>query len=238
MAKAAPEIEESWLLALKEEFEAEYFEQLKRFLREEVKRYKIYPPGKLIFSAFNLTPLTAVRVVIIGQDPYHGAGQAQGLAFSVPDGIRIPPSLQNIYKELHEDLGIPVPQTGNLEKWARQGVLLLNATLTVRAGEAGSHQGMGWERFTDEVIRTVSDLRAGIVFLLWGKYAQEKEALIDTSKHYVLKAPHPSPFSANRGFFGCRHFSKTNEILRRNGMGEIDWNPEGPVVVSPGAEMS
>ncbi len=237
MAKAAPDIEESWQLALKEEFASEYFEGLKRFLREEVKRHTVYPPGKLIFSAFNLTPLTAVRVVIIGQDPYHGAGQAQGLAFSVPDGVRIPPSLQNIYKELHDDLGIPVPETGNLEKWARQGVLLLNATLTVRAGEAGSHQGKGWERFTDEVIRTVSDLRAGIVFLLWGKYAQEKEVLIDTSKHYVLKAPHPSPFSANRGFFGCRHFSKTNDILRRNGMGEIDWNPAGPVVVSPGAEM-
>ncbi len=227
MANSAPDIEESWQLALKEEFEAPYFGALKSFLREEVRQHTVYPPGKQIFAAFNLTPLTAVRVVIIGQDPYHGAGQAQGLAFSVPDGIRIPPSLQNIYKELHEDVGIPIPQTGNLEKWARQGVLLLNATLTVRAGQAGSHQGKGWEQFTDEVIRTVSDLRAGIVFLLWGRFAQEKEALIDTSKHYVLKAAHPSPFSANRGFFGCRHFSKTNAILQANGMGEIDWNPVG-----------
>ena len=227
MANTVPDIEESWQLALRDEFEADYFNRLRAFLHEEVKTRTIYPPGKLIFSAFNLTPLTAVRVVILGQDPYHGAGQAQGLAFSVPDGVRIPPSLQNIYKELHDDLGIPIPQTGNLEKWARQGVLLLNATLTVRAGQAGSHQGKGWEQFTDQVIRTISEWRAGIVFLLWGRFAQEKEALIDTSKHYVLKAPHPSPFSANRGFFGCRHFSKTNEILRANGMGEIDWNPMG-----------
>ncbi len=225
MANTVPDIEESWQLALRNEFEADYFNRLRAFLHEEVRTRTIYPPGKLIFSAFNLTPLTAVRVVILGQDPYHGAGQAQGLAFSVPDGVRIPPSLQNIYKELHDDLGIPIPQTGNLEKWARQGVLLLNATLTVRAGQAGSHQGKGWEQFTDQVIRTISEWRAGIVFLLWGRFAQEKEALIDTSKHYVLKAPHPSPFSANRGFFGCRHFSKTNEILRANGMGEIDWNP-------------
>jgi uracil-DNA glycosylase len=229
MANTAPDIEESWQVALADEFEAPYFEQLKSFLREEVRQHTVYPPGKQIFSAFNLTPLAAVRVVIIGQDPYHGAGQAQGLAFSVADGIRIPPSLQNIYKELHDDLGIPIPSTGNLEKWARQGVLLLNATLTVRAGQAGSHQGKGWERFTDQVIRTVSEWRAGIVFLLWGRFAQEKEALIDTSKHYVLKAAHPSPFSANRGFFGCRHFSKTNEILRANGMGEIDWNPVGEI---------
>ena len=227
MVKSAPDIEESWQLALQDEFEADYFARLKDFLREEIKTQTVYPPGKLIFSAFNLTPLTAVRVVIIGQDPYHGRGQAQGLAFSVPDGIRIPPSLQNIYKELHEDLGIPVPSSGNLEKWERQGVLLLNATLTVRAGQAGSHQGKGWEVFTDEVIRTISDLRAGIVFLLWGRFAQEKAELIDTSRHYILKAAHPSPFSAHKGFFGCRHFSKTNEILRANGMGEIDWNPAG-----------
>ncbi|UBM63244.1 uracil-DNA glycosylase [Candidatus Sulfidibacterium hydrothermale] len=234
MAKSLPDIEESWQVALREEFEAEYFENLKQFLREEVRQHTVYPPGKLIFSAFNLTPLTAVRVVILGQDPYHGAGQAQGLAFSVPDGIRIPPSLQNIYKELHDDLGIPIPATGNLEKWARQGVMLLNATLTVRASQAGSHQGKGWERFTDEVIRTISDLRAGIVFLLWGRFAQEKETLIDTSKHFVLKAAHPSPFSAHKGFFGCRHFSKTNAILRANGMGEIDWNPVGPIQI-PGS---
>jgi uracil-DNA glycosylase len=235
MAKSVPDIEESWQLALKDEFEADYFARLKEFLREEVNTQTVYPPGKLIFSAFNLTPLTAVRVVIIGQDPYHGPGQAQGLAFSVPDGIRIPPSLQNIYKELHEDLGIPVPTSGNLEKWARQGVMLLNATLTVRAGQAGSHQGRGWEQFTDQVIRTISELRAGIVFLLWGRFAQEKAVLIDTSKHYILKAAHPSPFSANKGFFGCRHFSKTNKILRANGMGEIDWNPVGEIR-APGFE--
>lgn len=225
MTTNGPDIEESWKLALQDEFDSASFHSLKKFLQEEIKTETIFPPGRLIFSAFNLTPLTAVRVVILGQDPYHGRGQAHGLAFSVPDGIKIPPSLQNIYKELNSDLGIPIPQTGNLEKWARQGVLLLNATLTVRASQAGSHQNHGWEPFTDQVIRTISELRAGVVFLLWGKFAQEKESLIDTSKHFVLKAPHPSPFSVHRGFFGCRHFSKTNEILRNNGMGEIDWNP-------------
>jgi len=235
MAQSVPEIEESWQLALKDEFEADYFVRLKEFLREEVKTQTVYPPGKLIFSAFNLTPLTAVRVVIIGQDPYHGRGQALGLAFSVPDGVRIPPSLQNIYKELHEDLGISISTSGNLEKWARQGVMLLNATLTVRAGLPASHHGQGWEVFTNQVIRTISDLRAGIVFLLWGRFAQEKAELIDTSKHFILKAAHPSPFSAHKGFFGCRHFSKTNEILRDNGMGEIDWNPVGEIQ-APGFE--
>ena len=225
MAATGPDIDESWKLALQDEFETDSFRSLKSFLQEEIKSQTIYPPGKLIFSAFNLTPLTAVRVVILGQDPYHGRGQAHGLAFSVPDGIAIPPSLQNIYKELHEDLGIPIPNTGNLEKWAKQGVLLLNATLTVRASQPGSHQNQGWEPFTDQVIRTISELRAGVVFLLWGKFAQDKESLIDTSKHFVLKAPHPSPFSVYRGFFGCRHFSRANEILRNNGMGEIDWNP-------------
>ncbi len=229
MTQSAPKIEESWRLALKDEFEADYFSSLKEFLRKEVKTQTVYPPGKLIFSAFNLTPLTAVRVVIIGQDPYHGYGQAQGLAFSVPNGARIPPSLQNIYKELHEDMGIPIPTSGNLEKWAHQGVMLLNATLTVRAGQPASHHGRGWEVFTNQVIRTISDLRAGIVFLLWGRFAQEKAELIDTSKHYILKATHPSPFSAHKGFFGCHHFSKTNEILRSNGMGEIDWYPIGEI---------
>ena len=226
MTNNAPDIEESWKLALQEEFDTDYFKALKKFLREEVKTQKVYPPGKQIFSAFNLTPLTAVRVVILGQDPYHGVGQAHGLAFSVANGVAIPPSLKNIYKEMHDDLGIPIPKTGNLEKWARQGVLLLNATLTVRAGQPGSHQGKGWEIFTDQVIRTISDLRAGVVFLLWGRFAQDKASLIDTSKHFVLKAAHPSPFSAHRGFLGCKHFSKTNEILRSNGLGEIDWNPE------------
>lgn len=225
MPEPNPRIEESWLEALRDDFESSYFQDLKHFLKEEVKTQKIYPPGTQIFSAFNLTPLTAVKVVIIGQDPYHGPGQAHGLCFSVPEGIALPPSLLNIYKEIQADLGIPVPKTGNLEKWAKQGVLLLNATLTVRSGMAGSHQGKGWEIFTDNVIKTVSDLRAGIVFLLWGKYAQNKEELIDKEKHFVLKAPHPSPLSASRGFFGCKHFSQTNELLSQNGLGSIDWNP-------------
>ena len=218
-------IEESWFEALLDEFNADYFVHLKQFLKEEKHVYQVYPPGSQIFSAFNFTPLTAVKVVIIGQDPYHGRGQAHGLCFSVPDGISIPPSLINIYKEISSDLGIAIPKTGNLEKWAKQGVLLLNATLTVRAGQAGSHQGKGWERFTDTVIKTISDLRAGVVFLLWGKYAQDKQSLIDGEKHFILTAPHPSPFSANRGFFGCCHFSETNKILKENGLLEIDWNP-------------
>lgn len=225
MSYNPPQIEESWREALRDDFKDTYFIQLKDFLKKEKTIYRVFPPGPQIFNAFNFTPLTAVKVVIIGQDPYHGAGQAHGLCFSVPDGITIPPSLINIYKELNNDLGIPVPQTGNLEKWARQGVLLLNATLTVRAGQAGSHQGKGWEVFTNSVIQTVSDLRAGVIFLLWGKYAQEKQSLIDTRKHFILKAPHPSPFSANRGFFGCKHFSKTNELLGENGLGPINWNP-------------
>ncbi|MBN2638574.1 MAG: uracil-DNA glycosylase [Bacteroidales bacterium] len=223
MTAVAPDIEESWKLSLEDAFKKESFVSLKAFLQEEKKRYQIYPPGPKIFSAFNLTPITAVKVVLLGQDPYHGPGQAHGLAFSVQDGVPPPPSLQNIFKELKDDLDIPVPQTGNLEPWAKQGVLLLNATLTVRKGEAGSHQGKGWEEFTDQVIRTVSELRAGVIFLLWGKFAQQKEELIDTSKHFVLKAAHPSPFSAYRGFLGCRHFSQANEILRENGLGEIDW---------------
>jgi len=226
MADVAPKIEESWLLALQDEFTAPYFQSLKEFLKQEKQKYEIYPPGPRIFAAFNFTPLTAVKVVLLGQDPYHGRGQAHGLCFSVPDGVKPPPSLVNIYKELHSDLGVPIPKTGNLEKWARQGVMLLNATLTVRSGQAGSHQGRGWETFTDQVIRTISDLRAGVVFLLWGKFAQDKEVLIDKEKHFVLKAPHPSPFSAARGFFGCKHFSQTNQILKDIGLEEIDWNPE------------
>ncbi|RLD34481.1 MAG: uracil-DNA glycosylase [Bacteroidetes bacterium] len=227
MSERAPNIEESWQLALQDEFAASYFIGLKEFLKDEKQKHEIYPPGSRIFAALNFTPLTAVKVVILGQDPYHGRGQAHGLCFSVPEGVKPPPSLVNIYKELHDDLGIPISKSGNLEKWAQQGVLLLNATLTVRAGQAGSHQGKGWETFTDQVIKTISDLRAGIVFLLWGKYAQDKETLIDQSKHFILKAPHPSPFSAARGFFGCKHFSKTNQILREIGLEEIDWNPEG-----------
>jgi len=220
----APKIEESWKFALEDEFNSEYFKNLIQFVKEEVTHHTVYPAGKNIFAAFNHTPLTAVRVVLLGQDPYHGPGQAHGLCFSVPDGVPFPPSLNNIFKELHNDLGIPIPGSGNLTKWARQGVMLLNATLTVRQHEAGSHQGRGWERFTDQVISTISDLRAGVVFLLWGRYAQNKETLIDTNKHLVLKAPHPSPLSAHRGFFGCKHFSKTNQYFLENGLPEIDWS--------------
>lgn len=227
MSENIPQIEESWRLALQPEFNATYFSELREFLKVEKESKVIYPPGSRIFAAFNFTPLTAVKVVILGQDPYHGEGQAHGLCFSVPESVKPPPSLMNIYKELHNDLGIPIPTTGNLENWAKQGVLLLNATLTVRAGDAGSHQGRGWETFTDQVIKTISDLRAGVVFLLWGNYAQAKEELIDQKKHFVLKAPHPSPFSAARGFFGCKHFSKTNQILKKIGLEEINWNPEG-----------
>lgn len=223
MSESAPQIEESWLEALRDDFESPYFISLKHFLTQELKQNTIYPPGRLIFSAFNFTPLTSVRVVIIGQDPYHGPRQAHGLCFSVPDGVQIPPSLMNIYKELKNDMGIEIPNTGNLENWAKQGILLLNATLTVRASQAGSHQGKGWETFTDNVIKTISDLRAGVVFLLWGKYAQDKQKLIDKNKHFCLTAPHPSPLSAHRGFLGCKHFSKTNAILKANGYGEIDW---------------
>ncbi len=220
----APVIEESWGSALKEEFSKPYFSQLKEFLVEERKRHTVYPPGKFIFSAFNHTPFNNVKVVILGQDPYHGAGQANGLCFSVSDGIKMPPSLVNIFKEIQNDLGYSIPLSGNLERWADQGVLLLNAILTVRANEAGSHQGRGWETFTDSVIRQLSDEKQGIVFLLWGKYAQAKEALIDGSKHHILKAAHPSPFSAYNGFMGCKHFSKTNEILTEQGKQPIDWH--------------
>jgi uracil-DNA glycosylase len=190
---------------------------------DEKAKYTIFPPGPQIFNAFRLTPFHAVRVVILGQDPYHGPGQAHGLCFSVPRGITPPPSLMNIFKEIQQDVGQPVPSHGNLEKWARQGVLLLNATLTVRSGQPGSHQRKGWETFTHAVIRTLSEKRVGLIFLLWGKFAQEKEEFIDTDRHYVLKAAHPSPYSAYNGFFGCRHFSKTNEILRKHALDEIDW---------------
>lgn len=226
MTKIIPQIEESWLEALKDEFNADYFKQLRLFIQQDMVNHRIFPPGSKIFAAFNYTPLTAIKVVIIGQDPYHGMGQAHGLCFSVPDGVAVPPSLVNIYKELNADLKIPIPKSGNLEKWAHQGVLLLNATLTVRESQAGSHQGKGWEQFTNSVIKTISDLRAGVVFLLWGKFAQDKSALIDGSKHFILKAPHPSPLSAHRGFMGCKHFSLTNHLLKENGLGEIDWNPQ------------
>jgi len=223
MTQVNPQIEASWKEILIDEFNANYFVLLKEFLIEEKKRHTLYPPGGKIFNAFNHTPFDHVKVVILGQDPYHGPGQAHGLCFSVPEGIAQPPSLVNIFKELHNDLGIPIPGHGNLEHWTKQGVLLLNATLTVRANQAGSHQGKGWEQFTDAVIKKISRNRSGIVFLLWGRYAQAKEALIDTSKHFILKAAHPSPLSAFNGFFGCRHFSKTNELLIQQGQQPIDW---------------
>jgi uracil-DNA glycosylase len=223
MATVNPEIEETWKNMLTDEFRASYFAQLKDFLVEEKKGYAVYPPGSLIFNAFNNTPFDKVKVVIIGQDPYHGPGQAHGLCFSVPAGIAQPPSLQNIFKEINQDLGIPVPQHGNLENWTKQGVLLLNATLTVRARQAGSHQNKGWEQFTDQAIKKLSDHRHNLVFLLWGNYAIAKRDLIDSSRHLILTSPHPSPFSANRGFFGNKHFSKTNAYLKDHGIEEIDW---------------
>jgi uracil-DNA glycosylase len=226
MMQVNPQIDSSWKKVLSEEFNAPYFAILKEFLLEEKKEYTVYPPGNQIFNAFNYTSFDCVRIVLLGQDPYHGVGQAHGLCFSVPDGIKPPPSLVNIFKELHTDLGVPVSQHGNLIKWAEQGVLLLNATLTVRANQAGSHQGKGWEQFTDAVIHTISEKKAGVIFILWGKYAQAKESLIDQNKHYILKASHPSPFSSYNGFFGCRHFSKTNAILERHGFQKIDWKIE------------
>jgi uracil-DNA glycosylase len=218
------QIEESWKKVLKEEFEKPYFQHIITFLKAEKATGKvIYPPGPLIFNAFKQTPFDKLKVVLLGQDPYHNKGQAHGLSFSVPDGVPKPPSLVNIFKELHNDLGINIPESGNLEKWARQGVLLLNASLTVRQNEPGSHAKIGWLQFTDSVIRKISDEKEGIVFLLWGKFAQEKQALIDETKHFVLKAAHPSPYSANNGFFGCRHFSMTNELLMKQHKSPIDW---------------
>lgn len=216
-------IEDSWKERLREEFNAPYFRQLRQqLLSEKVSGAVIYPPGDKIFAAFDLTPFDRVKVVIIGQDPYHGPGQANGLCFSVNEGMRRPPSLLNIFKELEEDLNIPVPSSGDLEAWARQGVLLLNASLTVRSGMAGSHQQIGWEKFTDAVIRKLNEEREGIVFLLWGRFAQEKAAMIDRNKHHVLTAAHPSPL-ARTGFRGCRHFSKTNELLIAMGKEPVDW---------------
>jgi uracil-DNA glycosylase len=216
-------IEQSWKNALAGEFEKDYFVSLVRFLHSEKAAGKtIYPPGRLIFRAFELTPVDKVKVVILGQDPYHGVGQAMGLSFSVPDGIKAPPSLVNIFKEIESDLGIRMSGSTNLEPWARQGVLLLNAMLTVEAGLAGSHSRIGWQQFTDAVIRYLSDNCEGIVFLLWGNYAREKKALIDTGKHFVLEAAHPSPLAGGR-FFGCRHFSRTNRILSDEGKAPINW---------------
>ena len=218
-------IEPSWKAELKEEFKKPYFLQIATFLKTEKALNKvIYPPGTLIFNAFNQTPFNKLKVVIIGQDPYHGAGQAHGLSFSVQNGIKPPPSLVNIYKEIQRDIGIAMPKEyGNLTNWAQQGVLLLNAALTVRDGEPFSHAKFGWADFTDSVIQKISDNNNGIVFMLWGNYAQKKELLIDQNKHFVLKAAHPSPFSADKGFFGCKHFSKTNEFLVKEGHQPIDW---------------
>lgn len=217
-------IEESWKAKLQPEFDKPYFEDLIQFVRQEYKNKTVYPPGKMIFNAFDSCPFEACKVVILGQDPYHGPGQANGLCFSVNDGIPKPPSLLNIFKELKEDLDIPISQSGNLEKWAVQGVLLLNATLTVRAGEAGSHQKKGWETFTDAVITQLNAEKQGLVFLLWGKYAQEKGSIIDASKHHVLKATHPSPLASKwGGWFGCRHFSQTNDFLINQGLEPIQW---------------
>ena len=213
----------SWKSRLKDEFAKPYFKTLINFVKTEYTAHTVYPPGKEIFRAFDWCDFDDVKVVIIGQDPYHGPGQANGLCFSVHDGVRMPPSLLNIFKEIHADLGKPMPTSGNLERWAKQGVLLLNATLTVRASSPGSHQNKGWEPFTDAVIRTISDEKEHIVFLLWGSYAQKKGEIIDRKKHYVLLSPHPSPFSADRGFFGNKHFSKTNEYLKAQGIDEIDW---------------
>ena len=221
--KINPQIEESWKAVLSEEFNKSYFNSLKSFLVEEKSRYTVYPSGQNIFNAFSHTPFDSVKVVILGQDPYHGLGQAHGLCFSVPQEIKPPPSLVNIFKELKTDLGLEIPTSGNLEHWAKQGVLLLNATLTVRANEAGSHQNKGWETFTDTVIKTISEQKSGVVFLLWGRYAHAKEQLIDASKHYILKAAHPSPLSAYNGFWGCKHFSKTNELLVKQGDKPINW---------------
>ncbi len=219
-----PDIEKGWYDALKQEFESPYFAGVKTFLIEEKRKFVVYPPSSLIFNAFNRTPFDKVKVVILGQDPYHGAGQAHGLAFSVPEGTQLPPSLQNIFKELHTDIGMPIPHNGNLEKWADEGVLLLNASLTVRANAAASHAKIGWQQFTDAAIRALSEQKEHIVFLLWGNYAIAKESLIDHRRHLILKTVHPSPLSASRGFFGCRHFSKTNEYLIINNITPIRWD--------------
>ena len=217
-------IEASWKEVLKDEFKKDYFQQIAAHLKIEKAAGKtIYPPGGLIFHAFDTTPFDKVKVVLLGQDPYHGPGQAHGLAFSVQPGVPPPPSLVNIYKEMNKDLGLPIASHGYLEAWAKQGVFLLNASLTVRAGEPLSHAKIGWHQFTDRVIEKISDEKKNVVFLLWGRSAQDKQALIDETKHCVLKAAHPSPFSADKGFFGCKHFSKTNDYLVKNGIDPIDW---------------
>lgn len=216
-------INEKWKAALHAEFQKSYFLNLMEFINDEYKNKTIYPVKEKIFNAFHKSPLDKTKVVILGQDPYHGAGQAHGLSFSVPDGVPLPPSLRNIFKEIQRDFEKPIPTSGNLEKWAGQGVLLLNATLTVRAGEAGSHQKKGWEIFTDEVIKVISAKNERVVFILWGSFAQKKSNLINSENHLILKGPHPSPLSAYRGFLGCNHFSMANEYLINNGISPIIW---------------
>ena len=216
-------IDESWRERLQSEFDAPYFAQLADFVGHEYATTRVYPPGSQMFAAFDACPFDKVKVVILGQDPYHEPGQAHGLCFSVNDGVPFPPSLQNIFKEIHDDIGTPVPMSGDLTRWANQGVLLLNATLTVRAHQAGSHQNKGWEQFTDAVIHRLAQERENLVFILWGSYAQRKGEFIDRSRHLVLQSPHPSPLSAHRGFFGNRHFSRTNEYLTAHGIEPILW---------------
>lgn len=216
-------IEDSWKRRLQPEFDKPYFLNLTNFVKEEYSQYTVFPPGRFIFHAFNTCPFDKVKVVIIGQDPYHEPGQYYGLCFSVLDGVPFPPSLINIFKEIENDLGKPMPKSGRLERWADQGVLLINAILTVRAHQAGSHRGKGWEEFTDAVIKTLNDEKENIVFMLWGSYAQKKGAFIDRNRHCVLTAAHPSPLSADRGFFGSKHFSKANDYFRNRGLKEIDW---------------
>ncbi len=217
------DIETSWKEKLETEFDKSYFKELVAFVKSEYQTTQVYPPGKLIFNAFNLCPFNQVKVVIIGQDPYHGPGQAHGLCFSVQDGVAFPPSLRNIFKEIENDLGISIPKSGNLTRWAQQGVFLLNATLTVQANQAGSHQKKGWEIFTDSVIKLIADEKDHVVFILWGAYAQKKAEMIDKNKHFVLESVHPSPLSASRGFFGNHQFSKTNEFLKIHGIDPINW---------------
>ncbi len=219
------QIEQGWKNVLKNEFNKDYFAEIVTWLKtEKISNSTVYPPGSQIFNAFEQTPFDQLKVVLIGQDPYHGPGQAHGLSFSVPTGIKPPPSLQNIFKEIEADLGIKMPRDyGNLTPWAKQGLLLLNASLTVRADQPNSHARIGWMEFTDAVIKIISAKKSNVVFLLWGRFAQEKQPLIDETRHYVLKAAHPSPFSADKGFFGCRHFSKANAILVKNGIDPIDW---------------
>ncbi len=219
-----PRMHPSWLAAVGDELETPEMQGLRAFLRDELRAGRgFYPPADRVFNALATTPLDHVRVVILGQDPYHGAGQAMGLCFSVPAGVAHPPSLRNIFQELHADLGVPVPQTGDLTPWAERGVLLLNAVLTVSPGKPASHAGRGWERFTDRVIAELSARRSGVVFLLWGRYAQQKGAVVDTDRHHVLQAAHPSPYSAANGFFGCRHFSRANALLEASGSDPVDW---------------